>query len=624
MCGFVVAVQKDNKKFSDIQITKFKQASNSIRHRGPDSSNEIFFNNVLLSFHRLSIIDLSRSGEQPFFSDCRMKILLFNGEIYNFKELKLNLLSRGQQFKTNTDTEVLFHLLVEFGEAALNMLRGMFSFVFIDREENKIICARDRIGIKPLYLHETDDVLYLASEIKPLKLLLTNKATENQHVSLRYLFNGFCNDIGETFYKDISPFPPSQYLILSNGAKTYHKYWDLDIFSGSNREFDKEEFRDVFQEVIKLHSISDVPVCFALSGGIDSASLVSVSNNLNLFSGGLLSYTTIPSDTFDESPFVDRLVKDLDIKQNYVNCDLMLSEFVNLVDKLVLAHEEPIQKSSALYHFLLRKQASEDGCKVMMVGEGADELLAGYRRMIFPYLFELRNVLTKNDMQVIMQGGSQLMGVSLAEFKERYLIFCQNLSSNKSGRENNSWNDLFDKEYVDRFPQILSESMYPGFSSSYNKNNFHNFLLNKLTRRNVPYVLRMEDINSMMVGMESRVPFLDHKFVEYVMSHKVSCFMNNGLNKAMLRSSMAGIVPSYILARKTKSNRPGSANFIFKNYLYIILKEYLPSLKIGLEFIDKSIDLERMLDTDFSDLRPARAEFWFRLYVYLRWKELCI
>ena len=169
---------------------------------------------------------------------------------------------------------MLFHLLVEFGAAALKLLRGMFSFVFIDRKENKVICARDRIGIKPLYLYETDDVLYLASEIKPLKLLLASRPTENKHVSLRYLFHGFCNDIDETFYEDISPFPPSQYLTLSNGVKTYHKYWDLDISSGSNKEFDSEEFRDVFEEVVRLHSISDVPVCFALSGGIDSASLV--------------------------------------------------------------------------------------------------------------------------------------------------------------------------------------------------------------------------------------------------------------------------------------------------------------------------------------------------------------
>ena len=304
-------------------------------------------------------------------------------------------------------------------------------------------------------------------------------------------------------------------------------------------------------------------------------------------------------------------MKELDIKQNYVNCDLTLSEFVNLVDKLVLAHEEPIQKSSALYHFLLRKQASEDGCKVIMVGEGADELLAGYRRMIFPYLFALSDGLTKNDMNSIMQGGSLLLDVSLEEFKKRYSAFCHSLSSNGSGRENNSWNDLFDKEYVNRFPQILSESMYPGFSSNNKNNNFHNFLFSKLTKRNVPYVLRMEDINSMIVGIEARVPFLDHKFVEYVMSHKVSCFMKDGFNKAMLRNSMAGIVPDHILDRKTKSNRPGSASFIFKNYLHAILKECLPSLQSELEFLDKSSKLERIIDEDFLIRAQLAQNFGF-------------
>lgn len=586
-------------------------------HRGPDDSGSYFDPHVGFYFRRLSIIDLSEKGHQPFISECRNHVLVFNGEIYNYRELRSSLEKKGHRFISSSDTEVLLKCFLEFGADALSRLRGMFAFALWDKKKKTLFMARDRFGIKPLYLFERPNRIIFASEIKAILSMAPEASELDERSSFKFLARNFADDTRDTFYKRIKALKPATLLEITPEGRRESEYWKLAY--GSNERFEPERFRQSFDETIALHMRSDVPVAATLSGGIDSTSIVCSVANLKPLPGKFKAYSVIPPDTSDETPWINRTVSDYRINHEYIDCGITDAE--ETVKEILLSHDEPFQYASCVYQYLLRKKIKKDDTKVLLVGEGADEVLAGYRRIIFAYLHFLFG---RGDiaefLKTLIQSRTLLNAGSADETIGKFLSYLDISENNKSGQENISHYPLLNPSMTKEYRDIVEEPLYvnPG---GLGPSGFFELLLKHIFVRNIPFVLRMEDRNSMAWGIESRVPYLDHVFVETVFSHSADEFMRGGENKSMLRRAMRGRVPGEVLERKNKANRPGShSHFVYKTASRPIL-EILESRRLS-DSLCRNGDLLRAFKEDCAATNRERAEFWFRLYVFEKWRNL--
>ena len=623
MCGFFFIFKKvGTVSVADISIAK--RCTELIDHRGPDDTG--FFSNdeVVVGFKRLSIQDLTTNGHQPFITKNKNQVLAFNGEIYNFVSLRHELSHAGENFVSTSDTEVLIKLLQREGTNVFSKLRGMFSFVYWDQETSTLIVARDRFGIKPLYVHENDTHVVCASEIKCLLEYDKRLMVINQKSAIKYLSRGFLDDTEETFYKDIKSFPAGHFREYSNSGVVEKRFWNAADFLNGTAKFDPETYKEKFFQTVNLHSISDAPSAISLSGGLDSTSILASSLALNSTrepnSEGkkFKCFTMSPPDTTDESDLVDQLVNEFNLTHEYIACDLVPGQIEKLIDEILWYHDEPIQQASTIYHYLLRKRVSKQNCKVLLVGEGADEVLAGYRRMVLPYLLAIKAKDNKAAINSTLNGAAQLLRMGIEELKLEIEKFDTLITNGESGRVNTQADSLFKSEVISKKEYRFDESMFIGVDHTDYEGSFKKLLLSHLTKRNIPYVLRMEDRNSMACGVESRVPFLDHDFFEYIFSHSVREFMQFGENKSMLRRAMNKILPAPILEKKTKVNRPGSHSHL----VYSLMPELIiNAIEKSSNFFLKSPNLlKNEFIKDLNNKATDRADFWFRFYVYERWK----
>ena len=278
MCGFIAVI--NSKENSEKLKKSFFKLKNINKHRGPDDVNIIHNKNYSLLFRRLAIIDLHKRSTQPFTDETGKIHLLFNGEIYNYLELKSDLQSLNINFKTKSDTEVIMQSYKFWGINFVKKLRGMFSIIILDNLKNRFLCFRDRLGQKPLYYSKYKNGLILSSEIKDIiHFKEKNQISENKKKIIKYL--NVSEDSGhETFFNDIYSFPSSSMGIIKNNTITIKKYWNLNI--NKNKEFNNNEFESIFSNNLKIHLRSDVPIAFTLSGGLDSSTILSTSLENNL------------------------------------------------------------------------------------------------------------------------------------------------------------------------------------------------------------------------------------------------------------------------------------------------------------------------------------------------------
>ncbi len=618
MCGFF-AIYRKYGNISPEDVNRAKECTELLNHRGPNDTDFYSDDHVVLGFKRLSIQDLTNNGRQPFSVDDQSPVLAFNGEIYNFRELREEFKNNGVVFASSCDTEVLYRALVKYGTNVFAKVRGMFSFVFWNPNKREFLIARDRFGIKPMFVHENENIVVVTSEIKCILCYHTGPMSINQNLAIKYLARGFLDDSEATFFQDIHCLRPSTYKIYQGETSNEVQYWSLDDFSHCANVFDVDEFRSKLTETIDLHLIADTPVGISLSGGIDSATvLASCDNSVNVHQT-LKAFTISPPHTQDESEVVDDILSKFEVEHEYVSSKLTTDELISTIDSLLDYHDEPIQQASSIYHYLLRKRAAKVGIRVLLVGEGADELLAGYKRMLLPYLLGITDVVSEQELKVAKSNACQLLNYTLEQLDSELKRFHDAMDNNESGRENTSADILFKKSVLDETNNLINGSMFPGIDPKDYGGSFKNLLKNHIFLRNIPYVLRMEDRSSMACGIESRVPFLDHKFVEYVISHSVEEFMLLGRNKSMLRRAMANILPDKVLDQKTKFNRPGSHSYL----VYQLLKEVILSTIRASDnlFMQPINELEKEFLSDLKSENLARADFWFRFYIYECWKN---
>lgn len=569
MCGIAGIVGFDR---TTIDSQLLKSLSDALSDRGPDDVGFLGWsgttsvqvsrhpeavqgNRLSLVHRRLSILDLTPSGWQPMGTPDGRYYITFNGEIYNYLELQIQLKALGHQFRSHSDTEVLLSAYAQWGVKAFTHLVGMFAFAILDTQKRKLILARDYFGIKPLYYTYYRDGFAFASEIKALLNLPGVNRQVNPQRLYNYLRSGRTDYGSQTLFADIVQLPPAHYLEISldNPRQTQLiKYWQLDLNQRSDLSFPEatEQLRQLFLDNIRLHLRSDVPVGAALSGGIDSSAIAMAMYYLQGKDLQLHTFSYIADDpVLSEEKWVDLVGQEANAFVHKVQPQP--DELVSDLERLIHLQDEPFGSTSIYAQYRVFHKAKEVGIKVMLDGQGADELLGGYHPYVAARLASLLSQGQWRKATQFWQKASQLPDTGKLNLLVRAggLLLPPNLQGSARrlvGKEhipswlNANWlikNGAIPKLSGQRSsPEVLREELYQAFVAT-----------------SLPMLLRYEDRNSMAHSIESRVPFLTPALVNFIFSLPEEFIINSdGTSKAIFRQAMRGIVPDAILNRRDK------------------------------------------------------------------------
>lgn len=619
MCGIcgILNLNTDNLVLSD-QITKM---NNQMVHRGPDADGIFVEKNIGLGHRRLKIIDLE-GGVQPMLDEHKNIVIVFNGEIYNFKEIRETLISKGYIFRTKSDTEVIIHAYLEYGDNCVDHFRGMFGIAIYDKLKNKLLLIRDRLGIKPIYYYLDKERLLFASEIKPILQVLGHKPEVHTESLDFYMSVGYVP--GEnTLFKDIKKLKPGHTLSVENNKIHFNEYWDLQDTPQNNISFEDalNGFETLAMESIDLRLRSDVPLGAFLSGGLDSSVIVALMSKITD------SQVKTFSVGYKNEPEANELeyAKIVANKFNTEHHEFILEplDFFNSLDTLLEHTEEPIIESAAVALFQLSTLAKEH-VTVILSGEGGDEILAGYPlHQITPKVEQLYNF-------------------------SKYLprMIKDNISSHIYNEKISKYFDWINLSQEDRYLSIsndvtksIKNKMYQ--SSSYIDShqltsNYYKNLYNKMSRgsnlRKMTYtdikswlpddLLVKADKMTMAASLELRVPFLDHKLVEYATSLPDNFRLNGNQGKYLLKKFAEKYLPEEIIYRKKKGFPVPIASW-FRGELYDKVNEILLDTKslsrgyFNQEYIESTLKRHKSGNEDLSRRIFAflNLELWHRKYI---------
>jgi len=544
MCGIAgIITTKSHKQVSEVSLEALIAP---IKHRGPDGSGTWIHNDKQVGFahRRLSIIDLSENGKQPFHRADLGLSITFNGEIYNYIELKNSLIAKGYSFHTLTDTEVILACYKEYGYDCLKYFDGMFAFAIWDDNKHILFCARDRFGEKPFFYYKDNEQFIFASEIKQFWNYGIEKITDRQKVSDFINYSQILDDshLEKTFYSNISSLKAAHYLICTTDLETTIKnYWNLDnVEVNHNISFSEavNEVTSLFKKSIDNRLRSDVPIGSSLSGGIDSSAIVYTVNKNFLkhdqqqftFSARFKNYEK------DEGEYIDALLKEL---SNIKRADVFLSadEFEKDIETIIYHQDEPFQSSSIFAQYKVMQLARKNNVTVLLDGQGADELLGGYEGFYIDYLKQL----FYND--------SALYKSEVSSYNA--------IHASKYGKADFYKNDTLKLKLNRKFKTILNKEQ--AVPSNY----FCNILKNYITGSQMQQLLRYADRNSMAHSIETRLPFLNRELVEFVFSLPDSYKLSKGWPKYILRKAFDKKIPDEIIWRKNKIGfETPEANFL--------------------------------------------------------------
>ncbi|MCC7364532.1 MAG: asparagine synthase (glutamine-hydrolyzing) [Dehalococcoidia bacterium] len=545
MCGIAGILRADGEPVPPGQVAAMIA---TLRHRGPDGDGSFFAPGIAFGHTRLAIIDLTCGSDQPFIDEAAGLALIFNGEIYNYIELRKQLIGLGHQFRSTGDTEVLLRAYQEWGVDCLSRLNGMFAFALWDGPKRNLFLARDRFGEKPLYMARSPKGVCFASEMKAIQAVRPELRQPNRRVVFRYIARGDLDLDEETFFEGIEALPAAHYLMLdAAGRGEPRRYWSPAAACVPKDPAEAVEgFRELLFDAVRIRLRSDVPVGSSLSGGLDSSSIVAA---INAQKGSRRVHQKTFSARFhskahDEGRYI-RLVADaVDAESHdiWVEPDCFLAEF----DRLQYHQEEPIASSSPFAQWLVMRLAHENGTTVLLDGQGADELLAGYDQAHGMFWAHW-----------LRRGRPDRVGRELLAFSRRYhalrepALFAAYYSLPGKLRDGLA-------EFYYRSSDIVSPELHTDFAPAHvdTIEPFPDRLRNELVRwqmtTQLPEFLRYADRNSMAFSREVRLPFLDHRLAEYCFGLPPDLMLHRAVTKLPLRRAMRGIVPDEILDRKDK------------------------------------------------------------------------
>jgi asparagine synthase (glutamine-hydrolysing) len=556
MCGIAGFI--DPKLLKDESGKLIVKMLDSIAHRGPDARGTWQEGEISLGHNRLSIIDLSDEGNQPMeYFDL---VITYNGEIYNYLEVREELIKKGYTFKTQSDTEVILAAYREYGDNCVQQFVGMWAFALWDKKEKTLFCSRDRFGIKPFYFIHRGDRFYFGSEYKPLKHspLFSNElnlAQVNRGLQL-----GWVTYRDETYFSKIQQLPAAHNLKLAidKGQFAISKYWDIDLtrkFPGTFQE-KKEKFYQAFSESVRLHMRSDVEVGGCLSGGLDSSAIASgVSTFFPETKFKTFTVYYEGENEVDERPWVSEVLKKYSslIPFYFSPSD---DEIRNSFERFIHHADVPVPGSSPMSQYFLMKLASQQNIKVLLDGQGCDEMLAGYMhsfyRLFGGYFAKLK--LAKYAGQILSLASKQKYNpLKIADVKLKSLLAAFYPEQK-----------LYELEYKKYFPFLPNDTSINFSLEDVRGTRLDKFLYHQTFTTSLPSLLQYEDRNSMAFSIESRVPFLDHRLVELAFSLDDEDKIKNGTTKFILRNALRNILPEAIAERKDKKGfvTPGEVKWL--------------------------------------------------------------
>lgn len=557
MCG-IAGLIDFKKKPVDRKI--LLEMTRALAHRGPDDKGIFIDQNVGLAHRRLSIIDLSKAGHQPMFYDNKNLAIVYNGEIYNYLEIREELQKKGYKFKSQTDTEVILASYKEWGPDCLQHFNGMWALAIYDRKKKLIFCARDRLGVKPFYYFFDKNKFIFASEIKAILKHPEISAKQNDHIIWDYLVCGLVDHSEETFFKGIKELRPGHYLVLRKEKIEIRKYWDLDPNKQTDQKNDRyytEQFKELFLDSVRLRLRSDVPIGTCLSGGLDSSAIVSAVNEF-LKQDGKIDQIGQWQKTFssvydkkkylgcDEREFINEVIRKTKVKSHLVFPDD--KKLIQEIDKVIYHQDYPFGSTSIYAQWNVFRLARKNKVKVMLDGQGSDELLAGYHSFFGVYLAKLlKNFQFSRFFWEAISYSKNHQTSLTAIFYGLFLDSAKRgiFGSSLSKILKNKWQeyDLFQDSWRNKFqPFKLAVSTGDVF-----KKGLHNSL-----KLGLPSLLRYEDRDSMAFSIESRVPFLDYRLVEFIYSLPDNQKIRNGQTKWVMRQALKGILPEKVRNRQDK------------------------------------------------------------------------
>lgn len=556
MCGFSAIADRT---ITNVQAREYTEAMlNAMAHRGPDARGIENYGPITLGHNRLSVIDLSEAANQPMVRD--HLAIVFNGEVYNYVELRRELEGDGATFTTGSDTEVVLQAYRTWGSACVQRFIGMWAFAIWDSRQSVLFCSRDRFGIKPFHYAVNQGRLYIASEIKALRKTPLVSSTLNSDQIARGLYVGWMHHWNETYFADVQALPAGHNLLWKNNAVHIEQYSTILTGSLSPLSFAEhaEQFRELFIDSIRLTSRRDVPMGVCLSGGLDSTSiacaLAAATNEHQIKT--FTAYYTGTGDV-DERPYIDHVLRTYpQIQPYYISpTDVQVAE---AMERIVAMMDAPIPSSSYISQYFVMQLAAEHGVKVVLDGQGSDEIMGGYMHSMYRVIADL------------LRDGHPIRAVTewQAHTKRQHYSLTKRASVLAKSvltllRDEH---DLYSLEFRHTYPWVMNS--HPSTISLRLENphgsRLNTFLYNLMYVTLLPTLLHTEDLNSMAFSIESRVPFLDHRLVQFCFSLPNEHKVHKGETKRILRAAMRGLVPDAVLDRKDKTGfiTPGHTKWL--------------------------------------------------------------
>lgn len=620
-----------NRSGGPVTQPRIEAMTEILAHRGPDRQNVRLLGDIGLGHRRLSIIDLSTAADQPMCLPDKSVWLTYNGEIHNYLELRQELESCGTRFVTESDTEVILWAYKVWGEECFDRFNGMWAMAIWEPHQRRLTLSRDRFGIKPLHYSVANDRIAFASEAKAILTACPNEASVNWQAAYEFMGGGWPQADETTFFANIKSVPPAHNLIFNENREVRHRYWRFEPGSVCVDEAAPERLLELLDDAVRLRLRSDVPVGVCLSGGLDSSTIARLMSRRvsEAFECYSLQYR---DPRIDESHYAEMVANDSgQYRMNWVHP--RTDEFVETVEKIVWHYDAPSAIRGKYPKWYVMEKAGPKS-KVLLEGHGADEILGGYGHFVLPYLLD--TLLERSTAGLPRRVASLARAMRHISDVQGGLIktllqSSKSLIKQRVAPDGWPWQRMMTEEvrrrYVAPNAGRTRSAWFYAKAARRLPSRFDSALWFELTTAGLPESLHAEDATSMAFGIESRVPFLDHRIVEYCLSLPFHQKLRKGWTKWPLREAGSGLVPEKVRWRRTKKGYPGAyTTWMTEPHTLPLLRDIVvdgPAVEAG--FLDRvrmrelGSDLRRF--AAFVRKDPERAwrlltfQVWYRRFI---------
>jgi asparagine synthase (glutamine-hydrolysing) len=595
----------------------------TMHHRGPDSRGLFAAPGVALGSCRLAVIDPRPEGRQPIATEDGLVQLVYNGEVYNYRELRTELEEHGHHFRTATDTEVVLRAYEEWGDRCVERFNGMWALAIWDGRRDRLFCSRDRFGVKPLYYRLAGDRLVFASELKAFRVDPETQLRPNLPVVRDYLELARIDHSDETFFAGIRSLPPSHSLVFDERGLHFSRYWSLEPQEAPSGD-PAPLVRELFFDSVRLRLRSDVAVGTCLSGGMDSSTLVGVTARLlrdeadssASLRGRLETFTAwFPDPGLEERPYAEAVVAETGAHPHWVTFDAQ--ELVGDLPAIVESQDEPFGSTSIAAQWYVMRAAREAGITVMLDGQGSDEVFAGYSSFFGERFADLllRGRLRSAAAEIGAYRGESGSSAVAALAQAGRALAREPLERHLRPRLSGARALLH--------PELRSA----GTVAVAHEQRFRDLLRRRLSlmiaRRGLPELLHSEDRNSMAHSIEARVPFLDYRFVELVFSLGPEELIAGGRTKTVLRRALGDVLPEQVRERRTKLGFPTPESRFLREDVGVLAADVFASQSFRERgFVDAEAAVKLLkrhrageVDAPYELWRALNTELWARTFL---------